>query len=506
MEVILEVPTHADSLKIIQGHARLLADVSGFKSPRAGLIELACEEAFILILERADKTQTSNIKFCAEITPLALKVSFDDREIPPMPFEEAQNSPSHISLESYDVGHMSEHLIRQSADVARWQPLGRQGNRLLMIFNRPKSDIRSLEDPKFLQVIPEDIPEESNGPYSLRCAGTHDNDFDWHQIARVMYRTYGFTYFYDDFYIPDRIRELNKSKQVLSIVATTPSNEVVGHYALDVHGFGQLGTKECIIGELGKAVVHPSHRGQGLMEKMRNFTEAQAREQGLLAVFSQPTTAHSFSQKANESLGAHVCALNIAHVGTHMNLKEINQSSATQRTSSFIYFKSLIPPGKRIIFPPKQHIDFIQKTYSACEIPITIESSIPPSKAYSEIEVEYYRSADFGSIKIRNVGEDIGQKLRLCRDDLVRKSGTRVIFLNLCLEDPSCEIGCQFAETLGFYYSGIAPYHDNGKDVLRLQYIDTAFDLKALSVAGSFAKELVSYIEADRIRIEDIKL
>ncbi|MGA0705948.1 MAG: ATP-binding protein [Steroidobacteraceae bacterium] len=487
-EFLLEVPVVGEAVPLVQSHARALGAQAGFAGAQLDRIELVCEEAFVLILDRADAAGQSRVRIEASLSPLALEIRFDDREIPPLPADSATED---------DPESVGQRLIRAIADRAEWQPLGRGGNRLKLSFDRPVLDIVATDGHSALPQFNEQAPLAPEQEYVIRRASEPG---DWPRIARVMYRTYGFSYPVDDFYVPERIRELNQGGYVMSVVATTLGGEVVGHYALDVKSFGKLGDGSCATGELGKAVVDPSHRGRSLMERMRSFTEQQAAEEGLLAVFSQPTMAHPYSQKANEKLGARACAVSLAMVGVNMELKSIDKAGG-DRTSVLLYLQPLTKPALRKVHLPERHREMLARTYQGCEIEVQPLAPAPPPPE-SELSVIFVGMADFGLIEVSRCGEDISHRLRAARDELVRRSGTRVIYLDLCLEDPNTDLACEVAGWLGFFYAGLAPLFSRGRDVLRLQYVDVPLEVGSLAVAGPFAKEIVDYAAADRARVE----
>ena len=499
MHTTLEVPARLDALALVHAHARALASLVGSDAARTAAVELACEEGFSLILDRVDGPSDSVVRMHATITALALEITFDDREIPPLTVAEGQGADAAASLDAVDLAAVARQLIRHSADEARWIPMGRQGNRLSLVFHRRDPDISMSAPPETLVPFSDDAPLAPAQEYVVRVAGAEGAD-DWAQIARAIYRTYGFTYA-DDLYIPDRIRELNRAGHVLSIVATTNDGEVVGHYALDVRGFGQLGNMPCATGELGKAVVDPAHRSRGLMERMRRLTEERAHAAGLLAVFSEPTMKHPFSQRANERLGARACAINLGLVGGTVELKGIAVADTAERTSLAVYFQPLVPPAARTIHPPAQHQAMLQRTYDGCGIPVSITASGEPT-GDSDITVTFVGGLDFGLIGVQHAGADIGTALRAARDELVRRAGARVIFLDVRLDDAGCAAACAVAEQLGFFYGGLCPHFSAGHDVLRLQSIDVPIAVEQLAVAGPFAREILDYIIADRARVE----
>jgi len=501
MNSVLEVPGRSEALSLIQSHALSLARLAGFDEARGLAIELACEEAFARIVERASISPgVDPVRMRADLSALALTITFDDQALPAKRLDEAASPQQMVELDEVDLGAVSRQLIRAAADSVTWTPLGRQGNRTQMVFNRPQRAIASMAPQAALQAFDEQAALAPPQDYIVRLA---TEDADWHQIAVAMYRTYGYSYPLDDFYLPDCICELNRAGLVLSAVAVTATGEVVGHYALDVRDFGQFGVKPPVTGELGKAVVDPAHRGRGLMERMRRFVEDEARQRGVVAAFSEPTMAHPFSQKANESLGSRACGVLLGLVASHLlELKAIDSPSAGQRTSVMFYLQPLLAQAPRRVHAPPIHRSMLWRTYAACGIEVEDAPPYGPKAQHTELAAQYVPQIDIGLVTVRAAGDDVNQALRHTMQQLVRDAGARVIYLSLRLDDPGCPAACEAAERLGFHYAGLCPLFDEGHDVLRLQYVNVPIDFSALAVAGVFAREIVDYVKADRARVD----
>jgi len=57
-----------------------------------------------------------------------------------------------------------------------------------------------------------------------------------HQVSRLVYKTYGYTYPNEDLYYPETVKMLNESGRLISIVAMDISNnKIVGHYAIEMY-------------------------------------------------------------------------------------------------------------------------------------------------------------------------------------------------------------------------------------------------------------------------------
>jgi hypothetical protein len=71
-----------------------------------------------------------------------------------------------------------------------------------------------------------------------------------------------------------------------------------------------------------------------------------------------------------------------------------------------------------------------------------------------------------------------------------------VIFLNLPLEDGGLEWAVELAEKRRFFFCGVAPYHFDGRDSLRFEYVNTLIDTSKLQVYSDFGREVANYCAA----------
>jgi len=95
---------------------------------------------------------------------------------------------------------------------------------------------------------------------------------------------------------------LAKSGQQADIGNGAGNGEVVGHYALERNQPGP-------VAEGGQAVVDPAHRGRKILDRLKMAALDHAREIGLAGVWADAVTVHTFTQKANLTLGAKLCAV-----------------------------------------------------------------------------------------------------------------------------------------------------------------------------------------------------
>ena len=163
---------------------------------------------------------------------------------------------------------LPEMLHWSFADEVRFVNLGRSGNRVELVKHLSHTDVRDyLSEEEHHQTVrapaaPEDAPLE------VRMMRAEES----FELSRCVYRSYGYSYDWDDIYRPDRIRELQESGLMRSAVAVTPKGEFVGHLALT------LEHPDARVAEAGQAVVDPRFRGHRLFERMKTFLAERAKE------------------------------------------------------------------------------------------------------------------------------------------------------------------------------------------------------------------------------------
>jgi len=106
--------------------------------------------------------------------------------------------------------------------------------------------------------------------YSNRVELAPPQNYDIHtireneyaQVAKCIYKVYGYSYPNEDLYYPEKIKLLNKAGKLISVIATDEKGQEVGHYTLERYDLGH-------IAETAQAIVIPQHRKRELIEKMR---------------------------------------------------------------------------------------------------------------------------------------------------------------------------------------------------------------------------------------------
>lgn len=380
-------------------------------------------------------------------------------------------------------------ILHQSfADEIRFVNLGRRGNRVELVKHLPHADVREhLSDNEHHRTVralaaPEDTPLE------VRMMRPEES----FELSRCVYRSYGYSYDWNDIYYPDRIRELQESGLMRSCVAVTPEREFVGHLAL------RLERPDSPVGEAGQAVVDPRFRGHRLFERMKTFLAERAKEWGMYGLYSEATAVHPYSQKGNLHLGAKETGYLLGYIPASVSYKEIDEDREGRRGSVALFYMGVNAEPEREAYPPVAYQETAQRVIEHCGLRRIIQNAsgleMPTS---SRVSVKVRRDHNLAFLRVEEPGADLGELVRLRLRELCLHR-VDCIYVDLPLSHPATAQAGAGLRDLGFFFGGIIPEAHGGAasgDVLRLQYLNNV-EIKPddVQTASDFGRELLGLI------------
>jgi GNAT superfamily N-acetyltransferase len=382
--------------------------------------------------------------------------------------------------------------MKAFADEIHFLNLGRGGKRVELVKNLPYKDVEAYisEEEKGrtlpLSPVPEDIP------ITIRLMKPDDSV----GLARCVHRCYGYTYANADVYFPDRVRELLESGLLISHVALSPDDEVIGHSAI------RKEWADSMIGERGQAVVDPRYRGHGLFNKLLNSLMAHAKDIGMYGTYSEGVAVHTYSQKAALLAGGHETGILLGYIPATMFFKQIQEGDRQQRQAVVLMYTRLNDEPWRDVYPPFHHQSIIRRIYEENNFRRNIKEAVNVKEpadvpGASQVDVRVHSDASQAYMLIKQYGADLEDlvKFRL-RELCLRKIDC--IYVDLPLSHPSTPKFCASLEMLGFFFGGIVPEMSEG-DVLRLQYLNNVdVDIDSIQIASDFGKEMLDYVARAR--------
>ncbi|WP_456451473.1 GNAT family N-acetyltransferase [Hydrogenimonas sp.] len=350
--------------------------------------------------------------------------------------------------------------IANYVDELRFANLGRKGKSFTIFKSHPLD----FDDIVFQPYS--DLEDES--PASLKPASIQIRDYecgDEEAISRLIYNNYTYSYYKSLFYYPRKIRELNESGEIASVVAETKEGRIVGHFALVM-------IDDANIAEIGVAVVHPDYKGKGIMNAMLDRIQQRARELELDAIFGEALMLHPYSQRANLRHGFGESALLLGIVPNTVSLTDPNAVQTDKRSAVLIGFKILSDATSRKIAVPTRYKALVETIYANNHL--TIEPlEHPVCDAVNRVTYELSPYTQTGTLVIDSVPEDFAHTIRHTLHILYKKH-VDMIYADINLM--RCAWVDEAVEILkeeGFVFSGVLFYRKKGCDYLRMQLINS---------------------------------
>lgn len=495
----IAIPPRPDLIRSVQQMARTLADQCGIDAARGARIELALEEVLSTILRLSFdglSPDDARLTIRCESAPPYFSVTVIDSGLPFDLSMVSPYDPQHPETADRRETGLSVHLVRHSVDRCSVLQHGRGGMRFEMAWLLPASPAAGPDAPPDAPPEPA-APETPPEPVeSVRLLG---EEFAI-QIARLVFRGYGWSYVYEDVYYPERLAAHFRSGAMKSWGAVTTSGQLVGHLAL-VRESPDAGALEWCI-----AVVDPRWRGLGLMERMLQAAMDHADTCPEPILCAHAVTAHPYTQKTCLKFGFQPVALLLGYAPATMQFRGI-RPELSQRESTFLCARCTHPLPDQTLYLPPRHAPAIQRLLDALGArppdDRLIVTDTPPdlSGRVTEYASVTAHCINVAKIQIESTGGDVAailarERRRLCGERV------DVIYLTLDLADPGAPLAIRAAGQCGFFLAGLTPML-NPAYGLTLQYLNNVdVDFDSICAQGPTAQWLRDTVAADRRRLE----
>jgi anti-sigma regulatory factor (Ser/Thr protein kinase)/N-acetylglutamate synthase-like GNAT family acetyltransferase len=311
---------------------------------------------------------------------------------------------------------------------------------------------------------------------------------DAEAVAKLIYRTYDYTYAKEDLYYPDRIARALDDGSKFGVLLRTDRGRPVGYFAV-------LQAPDSEIGEVGEAVVAPNHRRRGLMKRMLHALIDEAEARGMLGVFGEAVTVHDISQRVNHHFGMVSTALllGIFPPERFLGLAEDSDHPITV----VIDFRPLEFYGTVAPFLPAPYANLLTSVYDALGATVVAPSAAPvpldafPATTHLDAQIQY--THHHVVFVIEDPGADLVSQVQQALDDLTDED-MHVAFVDLPLNDPCTPVAADLLRDAGFVLAGLMPRFHHDRDFLRMQRPLVALDPADIRVYSDLAITLKSFI------------
>jgi N-acetylglutamate synthase-like GNAT family acetyltransferase len=359
---------------------------------------------------------------------------------------------------------------------------GKSGKEFRLVKNVPAEHIAdTMALSEFTITQAPDVTEE----YRLTVATPEDAE----DIAKLIYRTYGYSYAKDDIYFPKKNELALAGRDKFAVMVRTSAGDAAGHFAV-------IRSADSNIGEVGEVVVSAAHRRRGLMTRMLNALIGLAKKNELSALFGEAVTVHMISQNVNHKLGFHSTAMLLADfpVTKYRDLVD----AYPQDVSVVLDFLLLADVKSREVYMPRTYKNILTKIYGHQGIEVIEKRGSRANRLeQTEFDLSIRYENKTATIVIKEYGADL--------DDLVarlsislREEGLNTIFFDLPLDHPGTAFAVDPFEKNQYVFAGLMPLFHGERDYLRMQHTMTDLKMDLIYAYSDMAKEIKRRVEKEQ--------
>lgn len=472
-QVLARVALRADP-RFLPALADLVGDIataSGLDEDAAQKLDAVLDEVFHNIVDQGYKGDTGqflDVTVCRR--PHALVVVVEDRGLP---FD-------YRSLQAGQASRFSAILSAGYVDQVVFVNRGPNGNRMELVRELAAGDFRDRADPEEHRTTVQASEAHPDEPLSTRPMRPDEAT----ELARLVYRCYGYTYAGDFIYFPEKVEGKLRAGLMKSFVACNQRGELIGHLALT---FPRPGAR---VMESGQAVVDPRYRGHGLFQRMKRQACDDAAASRILGIYSEAVTVHPYSQKGSLDVGAHEVGFLLGYTPGTVSFRNISESQQPRRQSvAFLYLPALAH-DPATVFLPSVYRGLAQTIYEATGISRRVASEPdepqPGLPEAGHLSVALRPDHNQALMTVDVVGRDSWDAVRAHLHEL-RLQRVDCIYVDLPLTQAGAGALGARLRNLGFFFGTLIPEFGGG-DVLRLQFLNNVeivpTDIHTASDAG----------------------
>jgi len=466
IEIRLTNKKHFALLKFACAHLRGMLPLH-----RPDQLSQALEQLLENVVEHAyEKTEVMDVTVRFTITPRQLQIDVEDSGLP------FDFSP--FMREA--VNHSTEHekgffLIYDLVDRFWFTVLENRGKRFSIIQSFTHNyNVKTGETNQTL-------PDKETIMQRLEVHRFREDDAE--AIAQLIYKNYHYTYYKTQFYDPVKIRDLNRNREVVSIVAVY-GVRIVGHFALVI-------SKHANVAEIAIAAVDPEFKKMGIMNRMFDTVVATAKSLHLNAIYGEALMLHPYSQKANLSHGMCETAIILGEVPSQTEIE--HQLKTALRSGAMVGFL-VFDTHLRYLSLPRRYAQVIEETYACAHIGRAHGRPESPDRQPLSHHVNSRIAVGHLIIEALPDADALDEVI-----DLMHTDHCDMVYADVNLHhiDDIDEV-IALLNRRRFFYSGIMLSFYHNEDYLRLQRKNSRYvDEEQLVCYSQNAKKLLEFIQRD---------
>jgi len=336
--------------------------------------------------------------------------------------------------------------------------------------------------------------DQEDGEHAYRLTPVRKEDAE--DIAKLIYRSYDYSYGKEDLYYP-RLNELAiEQGYKFGTIVRTEKGRPVGYFTV-------IKMPDTRLGEVGEAVVSPPHRKKGIMTRMLNELIEMSKKRGLLGLYGMALTVHTISQKVNRYFGFKSTALFIAESrGTRFKGFIEHYPQPVSLLADFLPLTDNWNPS---VYLPSRYSSILVKLYRQFDIEPelkNVSTHKTAMKGETDMDLHFSYRNNIAQIIVNNLGNSfIASMQNILRS--LDEVNLNAVFLDIPLDKPGPDRAVEWLYQKGFIFSGLLPMMHHNKDYLRMQKILIPIDFDLIKTLSNTATDLKAFIYKEYHEIQE---
>lgn len=308
-------------------------------------------------------------------------------------------------------------------------------------------------------------------------------------VARCFYAVYGEYYPFDTYYIPEKLLEENRNKNVISVVACTKKSDVIGYAALYRSSAYFSG-----VYEFGQALVLPEYRSTFAALCMQDYLfDLLGSLEEVHEIFGEAVCNHIITQRM-------MAMADFDETGLELGLMPAKAFKDLEfpdsRVSTLLAFKA-VRHKELDMYVPKDYAKTLEFIVSGSSITRRILESKanPPEGSATGLVPQFIDYAQVARFNLYRIGEDLPGVLADAQKQ-AESRGALVLETFINLGDPCSERAVSLLRQKGYFFGGLLPrWFDT--DGLLMQKLVALPNFDSVKLSSARARKILELIRED---------
>ncbi len=307
--------------------------------------------------------------------------------------------------------------------------------------------------------------------------------------VRCFYSVYGDEYPFEVNYVPELLMEENRQKKLQTVVARTPSGDIIACGALFLSSAYSLK-----VYEVGQVVVVPEYRSTFAALCIQDYIyRVLAPEEDIHTIFGEAVCNHLIIQKMSRLADFRESGL---EVGLMPAAAYPMKDFPGERVSTLLGFK-VIQDQPQTVFLPRRYAAILKSLVDDMDVRRDYqvsEAGIPPGSP-TVIQKKLFEFAQVARFNLFRAGEDFPFRLE-AEEQEADQAGCQVkqAFVNLGEAWSGCTVDC--LKDHGYFFGGFLPRWFE-TDGLLMQKLIRVPDFASIQLESDRSRRILQFIRQD---------